>query len=142
MPLPQPNNVRDYNLQNLTALPAAGATANSASIDLGSPNPGPLGELGLELEVNIPATPALADTKTLTVTVQDSADNTNFSAVPLLGVQTLTGASGAGAGAANYRFPLPKTIRRFVRASFTIAAAGGNSTGVSARTALITPLNV
>jgi hypothetical protein len=141
MPYQVPNNIRDYNLENLTALPSAAGTVNSASIDLGSTTPGPLVETGLTLEVNLPATPNLANAATITVTIQDSADNSSFAAVANVSTIGLLGAGGVGAAAKNVRLPLPNTVRRYVRASAVQVSTGDNS-AVQMRFAAIQPIKI
>lgn len=120
----------DAALKVTKALPAAGAANNTDGIDLQTAAPGIEVE-AIDLVVNVPATPALADTKTHILKVQDSADNVTFADVALLGSQTRTGAGGAGAAAVEYRWKLPPSIRRYVSINQAVLAAGGDNTGVS-----------
>jgi hypothetical protein len=68
----------------------------------------------------------LADTKTLTITVQDSADGTSFATVDSF-VRTASGATTLPAGTPVWKFVLPETIREYTRVQIatTDAAATG-----------------
>lgn len=112
------------------ALPAAAAANYSASIDLGSTVLGPNAD-NLEVEISIPATPALVDDKTITLTLKDSADDSTFAAIPSIATLVQTGASSAGAAAASRRFKLPPSCRRYIRLDATVLTAGGDNTAVS-----------
>lgn len=129
-------NRTDKSLIRTFALPAAAATANSTAIDLESEAPGVVLET-IELEVSIPALPALADDKTLTVTIQDSADGTTFAAIESLADIVLEGSGGEGNSGKTRRYKLPGNTRRYIRVSAAVEAAGGNNTGVSVT---VTPL--
>ena len=129
--------LRDLNLAKTTALPAAGATANSASIDTAFENPGRIAE-GPELLVELPATPSLADTKSITLTVQDSADNVTFAAVADLPVITVGPAAGGTGGAAVERqFKLPIGARRYLRLAAAVEAAGGANSAISSTVSVV-----
>ena len=122
-------SVRDALLSAAVVLPAAGAVVYSAPLDLGAESTHHVTK-SFDVKVDIPALAALADTKNLTVQLQDSADNASFAN---LGISaTVTGAGGAGSAAAYLRFTLPVKVRQFVRVSLTLDAAGGNITGSSA----------
>jgi len=120
----------DSSLSVTTALPAAGATANSASIDLRQTTADTINEQ-FEVQVLLPATPSLADTKNVTITFQDSADNSSFAAIPELATLVVTGAGGVGASAATRTVRLPSSARRYLRISQAVDSAGGSNTGVS-----------
>lgn len=110
------------------ALPAAGATANTASLDLGSA-PGPVPSLQVELLVA--ALTALVATKKVTLTLQHSSDNAvadPFADVPGTGTMIVTGITGNGAPAALFRLYLPTDVKRYIRATATVEAAGGDNT--------------
>ena len=127
------NTVRrlaDPSLVVTTALPAAGATSNSSSLDLGNTPIGAFADL-MEVVVSIPATPSLADTKNITLTLQDSADNSTFAAIAAEATLVVTGAGGAGAAAASRRVKFPPTTRRYVRLSAAVDSAGGSNIAVS-----------
>lgn len=119
-------NIQDAALQAVIALPAAGATAVTAGIDLGQTLGGELE--GVDVVVEIPATPALVDAKVITVTVKDSADNITFAAITGLDTPTVTGvATGQGGPALERRFRLPQATRRYIRAEAAIPADGGSN---------------
>lgn len=124
--------LNDAQLTKTTALPAANATANGASIDLGT--------TGLEtnlfdVALSVPATPALVDTKLITFTLQDSADNSTFAAIAGLSTLVVTG-TASGGPATERIVRLPPTTRRYIRASAAVESGGGNNTAVSFTLAL------
>ena len=128
-------NIRDVDQQESIALPAAGAAAYTPALDLGQTVGGEVE--GIALEIAVPATPALVEAKVITITVQDSADNSSFAAIDPLISTTITGGTGGGAAAKSVRFRLPPTARRYVRAAFSIPADGGNNTAVEATLSLL-----
>lgn len=112
-----------------TALPAAGANVTGTPLDLEQPNGGALDNVAFE--VNIPATPNLAEGKTLTVTILDGAASDSLATVDPPIVATITGGA-TGGEAAQILFRLPPTARRYVAARYAVEADGGNSTAVDA----------
>jgi hypothetical protein len=129
--------IRDINLEASVALPAAGATATSPSIDLGTTTPGsaPRAFLGFY----VPAATALANTKNLVFTVQDSADNSSFAALVGAPVITITGPASGGSPAYTQdpQAKLPRNTRRYLRFTVTADSASGNVTGVTARLSVL-----
>lgn len=123
-------SLKDGLLIKTDALPAANANNDGASLDLAQVELGPTGD-HLELELSVPATPALAADKTLTFTVQDSADNSTFATLAGISTMVVTGVASAGAAAASRVIRLPRITRRYVRVNAAIAADGGDNTGVS-----------
>lgn len=127
---------KDAKLITTKALPAAAASNSHDGIDLGartSPNgvyPG-----SSEIEISWPALPALVDAKTVTFTVQDSADNSSFASIGL--THTLTGAGGAGVAAGTKRFRLPSTVRRYVNVLQAVLTGGGDSTAKSTTVSIV-----
>ena len=109
------------------ALPAQNTNANSTSIDLGTP-PAPE---AMELRVSVPATPSLASGQTLTVTFQDSADNSSFAAIAELSALVITGTGGGGPSSVR-DVNVPASTRRYVRVNIAASATAGNNTAVSA----------
>lgn len=122
-------NRRDASFVQTKALPAAGATAYTTGMDLGQATVQSLEQI--EFEISVPATPALVEAKTITIAVQDSADNSTFAAVDPAISTVITGATGNGAAAKTVRFRLPSATRRYVRIASTVLASGGDNTGVS-----------
>lgn len=120
----------DANLTKTKVLPAANAANASASIDLGSTVLGPAAD-NIEVLISIPATPSLADTKSITLTLKESADDSTFAAIPGVGTLVVTGSGGAGAAAASRSLRLPSTTRRYLRLDAAVEASGGDNTAIS-----------
>jgi hypothetical protein len=127
-------SIKDAALIKTKALPAAGAANATDSIDLQKVD---ASFEGIEVEIAVPALPSLADTKTVTVTLKDSADNATFAAIAELATLVLTGAGGAGAAAASRVVRLPSSTRRYLRADIAVEAAGGDNTAKSATLSLL-----
>lgn len=124
--MPNNRNHADAELDKSVAMPAAGASANTASIDLGDERI--LSLEGVEVVVATDDMPiAFADDATITATIQDSADNTTFAAVTGLSTIVLTGTGAALAGM-NARRKLPQGVRRYLRVNFAESASGGDIT--------------
>lgn len=122
--------IADNLLTRTKALPAAGAAAVTDSIDLKAEEVGPIGA-NLEVHVEIPALASLSDDKDAVVSFEDSADDSTFAAVTEMGSLTVTGAGGAGSSAATERFYLPPSVKRYLRATTSVEASGGDNTGDS-----------
>jgi len=118
--------ILDANLTAVTAFPAAGATANSASLDLG---PKYLQSERLEFGIVWPLVTPLADTKNLIFNVQTSPDNSTWTNAGI--TKTITGAGGIGTPAGEYLFRLASTAPQYVRVSVAEDAAGGVVTGLN-----------
>lgn len=115
-----------------TALPAAAATATPTGyLDLG-PQRG-VNQPFLKLQVSVPATPALADTKTITFSVWncDTSGGTYTAIADLTAVLTQTGAGGAGDTADSVLIPVANHWQRYIKVKAAVASAGGDNTGVS-----------
>lgn len=128
--------LKDAELIKAKALPAAGATAYTDAIDFAAAAIGPRGD-DIEAEIAVPALPALAEGKKLTVRLQDSADGAAFADIPELAAIEITGAVGGGAAAVTRFVRLPRAARRYLRASLTVEAAGGDNTAVEASLSLL-----
>lgn len=122
-------NIQDAALRAVIALPAAGATAVTAGIDLGQTLGGEIE--GIDVVLEVPATPALVEAKAITLTFKDSADGTTFAAITGLPVPTITGGTGGAGAAFEMRVRLPPATRRYIRAEAAIPADGGTNTAVS-----------
>lgn len=118
-------NMQDALLIKAIALPAAGATAVTAGIDLGQTLGGKLE--AVEVVVEIPVTTTLVDAKVITVTLKDSADGNSFTAIPGLAVLSVTGITGNGSAAFEQRVRLPPATRRYIRAEAAIPGDGGSN---------------
>ncbi len=122
-------NNRDAAKVGTLAVPAAGANASGAAVDLEQVNGGILENV--DFEIAIPALPNLADAKVLTVTVQDSADGATWANLDPSQVTTVTGVSTNGSAAKGVRFRIPPQARRYIGVNLAVAAAGGDSTAKS-----------
>jgi hypothetical protein len=125
--------IKDAAMEVVHVFPAAGANVDSASIDLGAgagkaaPNDdSALEQLMVELESE--AVPALVDTKTITFTLKDSADNVTFVAIAAFPTVVVTGAGGVGAAKKKVQFRLPPGTRRYINVNAAVLAAGGDNT--------------
>ncbi len=126
--------MKDANLKVTTALPAAGASNNSAAIDLKTAQAGNIPFVGLE--VYVPATPNLANTKLVTLTVQESDDNSSWAAAKSVAAVVVTGPASGGGVETRQAFNLPLTLKRYIRLNQAVEASGGDSTAVSTELAL------
>lgn len=127
------NTVRrllDANLYKTKALPAANADNATATIDFGQTILGPLAD-EIEVLVEIEGTPSLVDTKLITLTLKDSADNNTFAAIPGVATLVQTGAGGVGAAANSRRYKLPPGTRRYFQVASNVENGGGNNTAKS-----------
>jgi hypothetical protein len=123
------HNRVDSTFSVTTALPAQNtSTSRSTAFDLGVANQSLIGA-NSELVVSIPAT-TCATGQTITITVQDSADNSSFAAVPTLATLVLTGSSNATA-AATRTYRLPSDIRRYVTINRATSSTTGDLTAIS-----------
>ena len=122
--------ITDADLTVTTALPAADANVDSASLDFSAASTAALESV--ELEISIPATPDLVEDKDITLTIQDSADDSTFAAVEELEALVVTGAAAAAGGAATTRkYRLPSSAKRFINVNAAVEADGADNTGVS-----------
>jgi hypothetical protein len=128
------HSLKDAELIRTVALPAAGASASTASIDLAATTQA---ESHFEVEISVPALLNLAEGKTATVTLEDSANDASFAAIAGLAPLEITGGAGGGANAASLRVRLPNSARRHLRATADVEAAGGDNTAASVTLALI-----
>lgn len=119
-------SIQDADLISSIALPAAAASASCVALDLGLEPPEEM-----QLRLSVPAVPALVDTKTITYTFEDSANNSSFAAIPELATVVSTGAASAGAAAVERTVYLPPSARRYVRTTAAVVSGGGDNTGVS-----------
>lgn len=123
-------SVADSTMTRTKALPAAGASAASDSVDLEANHVGNLGDR-LALHVSTPALPNLVEDKTVTFSLEDSADDSSWAALLGLSAATVTGATGGGAAAQEFIFFLPPSTRRYIRLVGSVQADGGNNTAAS-----------
>lgn len=131
----------DANKQVTKAFPAAGASNNSPTIDLGH-SPTGIPPVGSELIVDIPALAVHTDnTKTLILKLQDSADDSSYADVDPV-IQTLVvGVTSTGSAAKSVRLPIPSTCRRYVQINTTNPASGPAITGSSFTVSAVANMN-
>lgn len=133
--------MKDAALKVTKAFPAAGASNSSDPLDLKARGT-PQGETPAHAEVwlTIPTVAALADTKTLTIQLEESDDNSTYSSTGTgLPSFVLTGAGGAGATGYTAKIRLKPSAPRYLRATSTVASAGGTITGSSLTLELFIP---
>ena len=130
------HNIRDAALKVTKACPASNKNHNTDTIDLGCKNPGASVE-SFEVEIAIPALPNLAADKTLTVKLQDSADNTTFADVEQLASVVVKGVSTDGSAASTVVVRLPSDVNRYVQANLAVAGSGGDNTAKSVVVSLL-----
>lgn len=118
---------KDELLTVRKAMAGTGATVYSDVIDMSQV--GGIDEMALA--ITHPALPNLADTKTMTMTVQSSSDGTTWADVAGASlVATGSGTSGADANEAMFRSPF--STGQYLRLKITASASAGDSTTVSA----------
>jgi hypothetical protein len=122
-------NLSDAGLTVTKAMPAAAANHNTPTLDLGQVTGGDV-EAAV-IEIAVPALPSLVDAKTVTITIQDSANDSSYAAIDPLISTVITGAGGVGAAAKTIRFRLPPVCRRYVQANIAVLTGGGDNTAVS-----------
>ena len=127
-------SLKDAELIRAVNLPAAGGEASTTPLDL---TQGPPQEDCYELEVHVPALPSLADGKSATVILEDSADAVSFVTIAALASIKVTGAGGAGAAELSRRVCLPAMTRQHVRATVAVDAAGGDNTAKQVTMAML-----
>jgi hypothetical protein len=125
---------KDVNFLVTRSLPAQNSNNNSTAIDLEIAAPQLAGEY-CEVEFSIPAT-TCATGQTITVTLQDSADNSTFTQIDECETLVLTGASNATAAAIR-RWRLPRTCLRYIRVNIAMSATTGDQTAVISELALL-----
>ena len=128
------HSLKDAQLTQTVALAAAGASVSTTPLDLSQTPPN---AHRFEVELALPALPALADAKTVSVTLEDSEDGTSFAAIPELSTLVVTGSGGTGSAAATRRVRLPSSARRHLRATAATQAAAGNLTAHKLTLALV-----
>ena len=129
-------SVRDVNFIVTSALPNAANTVNTSGIDFWAGANPPSGSLPYATtqyvwaNVGCTTSGTGANNKNINVVLQDSADNGNWTNLFAPGaiVYQTTDNNGGGFNVSNKSFLLPPTTRRYVRASATGEANGGNGT--------------
>jgi hypothetical protein len=127
-------NLKDAELIVAKALPAAAANNSTDAIEIGGTGPH---RERLKLRASIPTNTALVATKTLTLTLQDSADGTNFAPLVPGQAAVIAGKGGNGIDARSIDFDIPQTARKYIRVNQAVEADGGNNTGTTVTYALV-----
>ena len=127
-------NLKDDLKIVTTALPAANANVTSTALDLEQVTGGLLENVILELSV--PATDSLVDTKAITFKVFTGA-TTSLSVCDPLMQTTVVGTTGNVSAAKVVRFRLPPDCLRYVGINASVPSDGGNVTDVSFTTSLL-----
>lgn len=123
-----PRNIRDAALELTKALPNGAAATSTDPFDMEHGSRGrPPHNVELVLEAPVLNTTQQPDAKTLIYTVEHS-DASGSGYTTLASILTQTGAGGAGAAAAEARYRLPDTCKRYVRVTATGSASGNSST--------------
>ena len=128
------HSLKDAQLIKTLALPAAGASGHTDTLDLLQ---GPDQEAHFEVELSLPALPSLVDGKSVSVTLKDSEDDVTFNAVAALAALTVTGSGGNGAAAVTRKLRIPSDTKRYLRADVEVEAAGGDNTAQRLSLALV-----
>ena len=128
------HSLKDAQLVRSKTLPAAGASASTETLELRATT---RAAPHVEVEGAVPALPNLAADKSVTITLEDSADASTYAAISGLAALKVTGAVGGGGAAASQRVRLPSAARRYLRATAAVEAAGGNNTAISFTLGLI-----
>lgn len=128
--------LKDAGVKITRALPASTtAVTTTTPIDTGKGTTGHQpGEMEFLLSAPLVTTAQLPDTKTFTYKIIHSVNADLSSPADLLpGVIVQTGAGGAGAAAATFRFRLPSDARRYIGFVITPSASGtGDASGATA----------
>lgn len=118
--------IRDAELSVTSPLPNAANTVNLAAIDLQAADPFPVTE---SFQVRIETTTGNgANNKNITIRLQESAEaNANFANIGTLAAAVTTDNNGAGYPAIAATYALPQGTKRYIRATATGEANGGNA---------------
>ena len=127
---------RDTALTTTKACPAAGTNHNTATLDLKSTTAGAFAD-SVEVEIVIPALPSLVKDKTLTVKLQDSANDSTYADIPELASVVVTGGDSGGSAAATRVVRLPSSAKRYLQANLAVATGGGDNTDKSVTVSLL-----
>jgi hypothetical protein len=132
--------MEDSNLMVSRTNATAGLTNYTASIDLGTTNPAALWHQAY-VRVAVPAMTYNTNTAaTFQLTLQDSLDNSTFTATtPQIQCQFTGVTNAAGSGATNYYVPLPPRVARYIRFQQITPANSGNNTTSSNVYSLVVP---
>lgn len=118
--------LKDAELQARKYLPAAGATNYSDAFDLGPDADSRV----MAIQVQVPALANHVDTsKTITLTLQESADNVTFTDVAPLHQCQVAGVVSTGSAAAEFWLHAPPGVKRYIRFAQAVPSGDGDNTG-------------
>lgn len=107
------------------ALPAAGASASTGAINVGTSDLGDRLIFGVELE----ALPNLANTKKASAILEHAdTEGGSYSTLETVGNMSVTGPSSGGSAAKIWELYLPPVHKAWVRATFSVEGSGGDNT--------------
>lgn len=117
--------MRDQNSTVVITGPTTAGTSYTTAIDLRAPSgPGNLTGRG-QIFLQTAAVGGLSDSKNVTFTLQDSADNSSYSDISGVGTHVITGTGGTGGPAASVTRDIPAGIRRYVRWKMVVDGTPG-----------------
>lgn len=124
--------VLDVNFIVTGALPVAGANTNTNSMNFGVSTPFSATQYVLG-KLLVAASASGANNKNVNFVIQDSADNSNFANIAVLANPILqaTDNNGGGWAANSVTFPIPSTVRQYMRAQAVGEANGSNGSAVT-----------
>jgi len=111
---------QDASLSQAVALAASAGTVNTNSIDLGTPNTGPFpttGKFTVQLTTGASSNGANVQAN---ISLQHSADNSNWAAIPGLGLVAVANTNVAGAA----NVALPPGCYRYIRGQAVTSGTG------------------
>lgn len=130
--------MQDVLLKATTTLPNGAATTTSTALDLHTGGSFLAGKASLVIRV--PATPTLANTKTLVVAVTHSdTSGGSYTAAPGYGTMVITGPSSGGGVATVFPLAIHEGLKRYVKITYTGESSGGDLSAVSAVAGLEIP---
>ncbi len=120
-------NIPDAAWTLYTLFPAASGTGYSTPVwDLVLA--GNVSRESFEVLISVDATPSLTSGQTAVLTLQDSADGTNFAAIADLEPITVTAGAGGGA-ATSARRMLSSSTRQYIRVAVTMGTGDSSTVG-------------
>jgi hypothetical protein len=138
--------MKDANFNLTKALPNAAANNNTAGLDLNIiPGVNTTGKTHSNkwrlayFEVDVPALSDHTNTSVNnTISLQDSADNSNFANTQPLVQIVVPGVASTGSAALTARVPLPPLTRRYIRFNQNVPANGGIGNNATVNYDLVT----
>jgi len=126
--MPTQKNLKDANLHYEKYLPAAAATNQSPTIDLGQVAGGAVPN-DFEILITVPALANNTDSaKTTTLVLQDSADDSSYADTDPVITINIPGVTSTGSAARTVRVRVPSTVARYLQFTQTVPSGGGDNT--------------